>query len=104
MRQFMLALLMITAYLGVISSSLADLNNATYVLAKQRYSESNFPETLALLSKYKAEDASFLASNPEISIEIDKVIAFCKSASNSTLILGGLEVVEVDPAPRPTLP
>lgn len=55
----------------------ADLGDPSYEAAKEAYMRHDCEGTLAHLGTYVRKDAEFLARNPQISAQINEIVAFC---------------------------
>ena len=81
--------------------ALADMDSPGYRRARQAYLSHDWNNALLLLKQYLADDKEFLSSNPAARDAVERAISYCGSKTKSTLIAGGVIIVE---APQPILP
>jgi hypothetical protein len=74
--------------LSLLASAYADLNNTTYVNAKEEYSKGDYAKALALLKKYKSEDDKFLENNPDVLSAINDAIRYCEKSLSGIIGMG----------------
>jgi len=103
--------LILNLILFLPNDALADLQNKTYISAKQAYINQQWPAAFDQLKIYKSQDSAFLNQNPSILNAINDAINYCNSKipkysppGNITLVAGGIVAAGAPPAPQPSLP